>query len=142
MISSRNATPLRQPIFNMLSLSCSFRKVAGVGVDLAFHFSAPERIVGVLALFSVVWSAYVVGTSEPRLFHYVERSVFVQKHEVGPVGTTGEVLPPEGVGWGPPGSSADWPPLWQLGRNLYAFGDEVIQAGNRDYVYELLRLDY
>ena len=47
-----------------------------------------------------------------------------------------------GMGWGPPGSSADWPPLWELGRNLYVFREEVIRAGNREYVYELLKLDY
>ena len=47
-----------------------------------------------------------------------------------------------GLGWGPPGSSADWPPLWELGRNLHAFREEVIRAGNREYVYELLKLDY
>ena len=47
-----------------------------------------------------------------------------------------------GMGWGPPGSSAEWPPLWELGRNLYPFREEVIRAGNRVYVDELLKLDY
>ena len=50
----------------------------------------------------------------------------------------------EGAGmlWGPPGSSAEWPPLWELGRNLYSFREEAIRAGNREYIDELLNLDY
>ena len=47
-----------------------------------------------------------------------------------------------GMGWGPPGSPARWPPLWELERNLYPFREDVIRAGNREYVYELLKLDY
>ncbi len=50
----------------------------------------------------------------------------------------------EGAGmlWGPPGSSAEWPPLWELGRNLYSFREEVIRAGIRESIDELLNLDY
>ena len=47
-----------------------------------------------------------------------------------------------GVPWRPPGSEAMWPPLWELGRNLYPFRMEVIRADNREYIDELLMLDY
>ena len=47
-----------------------------------------------------------------------------------------------GVEWRPPGSDADWPPLEELGRMLYSFREEVIRAGNRDYLLELLSLDH
>ena len=44
--------------------------------------------------------------------------------------------------WGPPGSQAYWPPMGELGRNLDSFREEVIRESNRDYVFELLNLDY
>ena len=47
-----------------------------------------------------------------------------------------------GIKWGPPGPQPQWPPLRELGRNLYSFREEVIREGNRDYAVELLRLDY
>ena len=45
------------------------------------------------------------------------------------------------IGWSIPGQQPQWPPLRELGRNLYPIREEVIQEGNRDYVFELLRLD-
>lgn len=47
-----------------------------------------------------------------------------------------------GFDWSPPGSQAEWPPLWGLGRNLYSFREDVIRQGNRDYALALLKLDY
>ena len=47
-----------------------------------------------------------------------------------------------GVHWGGPGSDAQWPPLMELGRNLYSYREEVIRGGNREYLDELLDLDY
>ena len=47
-----------------------------------------------------------------------------------------------GMPWGLPGSQAEWPPLRELGRNLYSFREEVIRAGNRECIFELLKLDY
>ena len=47
-----------------------------------------------------------------------------------------------GVEWGMPGSEGQWPPLVELRRNLYSYREEVIRAGNRDYLQELLNLDY
>ena len=44
--------------------------------------------------------------------------------------------------WSPPGRQPDWPPLIDLWRNLYSFREDVIGQGNRDYVMELLKLDY
>ncbi len=48
----------------------------------------------------------------------------------------------QGIAWGPPGSRPEWPPLRELGRNLYAFREDVIRDGNREYLTELLGLDY
>ena len=53
-----------------------------------------------------------------------------------------EEIESAGVEWRPPGSDADWPPLEELGRMLYSFREEVIRAGNRDYLHELLSLDH
>ncbi len=47
-----------------------------------------------------------------------------------------------GIGWGAPGSQAQWPPLSGLGRNLYTFREEVIRRDGRDYSIALLKLDY
>ena len=47
-----------------------------------------------------------------------------------------------GMPWGLPGSQAEWPPLRELGRNVYSFREEVIRAGNRECIFELLSLDY
>ena len=44
--------------------------------------------------------------------------------------------------WGSPGLEAEWPPLRELGRNLYPFREEVIREGSRECIFELLRLDY
>ena len=47
----------------------------------------------------------------------------------------------EGIAWDAPGGQPEWPPLRELGRNLYSFREDVIQGGQRDYVFELLRFD-
>ena len=47
-----------------------------------------------------------------------------------------------GLRWGPPGTQPEWPPLRELGRNLYPFREEVIREGSREYVFQLLRFDY
>ena len=46
------------------------------------------------------------------------------------------------IPWGSPGSQAEWPPLRELGRNLYPFREQVIREGNRECIFELLRLDH
>ena len=48
----------------------------------------------------------------------------------------------QGIVWAPPGDRPEWPPLRELGRNLYSFREDVIRESNRDYVFELLGLDY
>ena len=45
------------------------------------------------------------------------------------------------IEWSTPGHQPEWPPLRELGRNLYTFREEVIREGNRDYAFDLLRLD-
>ena len=47
-----------------------------------------------------------------------------------------------GLAWGHPGSQPEWPPLRELGSNLYTFREEVISRGNREHAFGLLRLDY
>ena len=47
-----------------------------------------------------------------------------------------------GVEWAMLGTEAQWPPLWELRTALYSYREEVIRAGNRDYLQELLSLDY
>ena len=44
--------------------------------------------------------------------------------------------------WGNPQAQAHWPPLRELGRNLYTFREHVIQHGDRDYLLELLTFNY
>ena len=44
--------------------------------------------------------------------------------------------------WSPAGRQPDWPPLIDLSRNFYSFRQDVIGQRNRDYVMELLKLDY
>ena len=46
-----------------------------------------------------------------------------------------------GMEWGHPSSQPEWPPLRELGRNLYPFREEVIREGSREYVFELLHFD-
>ena len=53
-----------------------------------------------------------------------------------------EEIDPTGDRWSPPGDQPQWPPLRELGRNLYSFRDDVIRRGNRDYASDLLSLDY
>ena len=48
----------------------------------------------------------------------------------------------DGIVWRLPGGQPEWPPLRELGRNLYSFREAVISEGIWEYVYELLRLDY
>ncbi|MDE0475733.1 MAG: hypothetical protein OXI50_14330, partial [Gammaproteobacteria bacterium] len=47
-----------------------------------------------------------------------------------------------GLTWEQPGSQPEWPPLRELGSNLYTFREEVISRGNREHAFGLLRLDY
>ena len=47
-----------------------------------------------------------------------------------------------GIKWGDPGSQPEWPPLRELGSNLYSFREEVIRRGERDQVTELVGFDY
>ena len=47
-----------------------------------------------------------------------------------------------GAQWSVPGSGAEWPPLTELSRNLYSYREEVIRACGREYLRELLNLDY
>ena len=46
------------------------------------------------------------------------------------------------IKWSPPGTQPEWPPLRELGQNLYSFREDVIREGSRDHVLELLRLDH
>ena len=46
------------------------------------------------------------------------------------------------IQWGTPGTQPEWPPLRELSRNLYSFREDVIRQGDREYIFELLRLDY
>ena len=48
----------------------------------------------------------------------------------------------EGVPWSAPGAQAEWPPLRELGRNLFLFREEIIREGNRECVLGLLEMDY
>ena len=43
--------------------------------------------------------------------------------------------------WEPPGTYPQWPPMRQLGGNLYTFREDIIRQGHRDYVSELRMLD-
>ena len=45
------------------------------------------------------------------------------------------------IEWSTPGHQPEWPPLRELGRNLYTFREEVIREGNRDCAFNLLGLD-
>ena len=47
-----------------------------------------------------------------------------------------------GFVWSSPGGQPEWPPMRGLRRNLYSFREDVIREGNREYVFELLGLDY
>lgn len=47
-----------------------------------------------------------------------------------------------GIAWGSPRAQPEWPPLRELQRHLYSFREEVIREGARDYVFELMKLDY
>ena len=46
------------------------------------------------------------------------------------------------IQWSAPGSQPEWPPLRELNRNLYAFREDTIREGDREYILELLRFDY
>ena len=46
-----------------------------------------------------------------------------------------------GYVWGDPHAQPNWPPLRELGRNLYAFREHIIQQGDREYLFELLRFN-
>jgi hypothetical protein len=47
----------------------------------------------------------------------------------------------EGVGWGAPGASPSWPPLYELHRRLYVFREGVIGRGGREHAAQLRSLD-
>ena len=47
-----------------------------------------------------------------------------------------------GIGWSSPGGQPEWPPMRGFHRNLYSFREDIIREGNREYVFELLGLDY
>ena len=47
-----------------------------------------------------------------------------------------------GIGWSSLGGQPEWPPMRGFARNLYSFREDVIREGNREYVFELLGLDY
>ena len=47
-----------------------------------------------------------------------------------------------GIGWSSPGAQPEWPPMRGFHRNLYSFREDVIREGNREYIFELLGLDY
>lgn len=53
-----------------------------------------------------------------------------------------EEMQAAGMSWSMPGTQPEWPPLRELNHNLYPFREAVIQEGNRDFVFELLALDY
>ena len=46
------------------------------------------------------------------------------------------------IPWSEPGSQPEWPPLRELGHNLFSFREEVIREGNRECVFELRSLDH
>ena len=49
----------------------------------------------------------------------------------------------EGISWAPPGRTAEWPPLSELGRNFHPFRELLIREGNnKEYLFGLLQLDY
>ena len=47
-----------------------------------------------------------------------------------------------GMKWGTPGHQPAWPPLSELGNNLYSFREEVIREGHQEYVFKLSSLDF
>ena len=47
-----------------------------------------------------------------------------------------------GLEFGPPGSQPQWPPLRELGSNLYSLREDVIRGNSRDYLFEILGLDH
>ena len=47
-----------------------------------------------------------------------------------------------GLNWGAPGSQPEWPPLRELGLNLYSFREDVIRLGEKEHVRDLLFFDY
>ena len=46
-----------------------------------------------------------------------------------------------GLNWDAPGSQPAWPPLAELGRNLYPFREEVVRQGNREHANALASFD-
>ena len=46
-----------------------------------------------------------------------------------------------GLDWDVPGSQPAWPPLAELGRNLYPFREEVVRQGNREHANALASFD-
>ncbi|MCY4415338.1 MAG: hypothetical protein OXE87_03380 [Chloroflexi bacterium] len=46
------------------------------------------------------------------------------------------------IQWGSPGAQAEWPPLRELGHNLYSFREEVVRNGTRECIFGLKELDF
>ena len=53
-----------------------------------------------------------------------------------------EEISREGISWEVPGTQPNWPPLKELGSNLYSFRKEILRQADRDYVVQLVNLDY
>ena len=51
-------------------------------------------------------------------------------------------LESRGHSWLHPGSQPEWPPLRELGSNLYPFREDILRHGGREYLFELLKFDY
>ncbi len=47
-----------------------------------------------------------------------------------------------GIGWSSPGEQPEWPPMRDFNRNIHSFREDVTRNGNREYIFELLGLDY
>ena len=73
-----------------------------------------------------------------RLVHF-KRSLESVKHLIT---YAMDEIEQEDLSWDPPGSQPQWPPLLELWRSLYAFRESIIRRGDREYVFELLFLDY
>ena len=53
-----------------------------------------------------------------------------------------EEISREGIRWEAPGTQPNWPPLKELDSNLYSFRKEILRQADRDYVVQLVNLDY
>ncbi len=46
-----------------------------------------------------------------------------------------------GMGWSPPGAQPEWPPLRDLGRNLFSLREDVVERGGSWYANQLASFD-